>query len=274
MAFTHKTMQAISLKKLQEQFIQNLKDKVEKALAASGGRFVRFLDAAQRDGLVVQPRWLLDKDSPIAPIHTFHLEPLRFATDKEPIELPGVDWKWLLCRLDYPHEAKERLLELARVEALAWVNKQPPGKVSAGERRVAEALAWLFGQPFPKARLAWLTMPGYIHPCELDGFCEPLKLAFEFHGDQHYEAVERYKMDADALLQRQRTDAWKRLAVHEHQVYLVEVAHDELPTDKSVKAMAEVLLRKLNANGTARKFLGNVASPDAIALRDSLGLKG
>lgn len=266
-------MQAMSLKKLQEQSILDLKGKVDKAVAAAQGRFVRFLDAAQRDGLTVQPRWRLDKDSTIAPIHTFHLEPLRFATDKAPIALEGVDWQWLLCRLDYPHEAKERLLELARVEAQAWVQKQPLGKSGAGEKRVTDALQWLFGQPFPKARPAWLTMPGYVHPCEFDGFCEPLKLAFEFQGDQHYEAVERYKMDSDSLLQRQRTDAWKRLAVHEHQVYLVEVAHNELPTDKSVQAMAEVLLRKLNANGTARKFLSKVASPEAIALRDSLGFK-
>lgn len=270
MAFTHKS---ISLKKLQEEFIQNLKDKVEKAVRSADGRFLRFLDAAERDGLVIQPRWKLDKDSAIAPIHTFHLEPLRFATDKGPIALDGLDWSWLLSRLDYPHEAKERLLDLARADAVEWVKKQPPGKVSAGEKRVSDALQWLFGQPFAKARPAWLTMPGYVHPLELDGFCEPLKLAFEYQGDQHYEAVERYGMDGDALLQRQRTDAWKRLAVQDHRVYLVEVSHDELPHDKGVQAMAEVLLKKLNSNGTARKFLAAVATPQGIALRDAMTVK-
>ena len=112
-----------------------------------------------------------------------------------------------------------------------------------------------------------------MHPCELDGYCEPLGLAFEFQGDQHYEAVERYKMNDDALLQRQRTDAWKRLAVHDRQVYLVEVSHSDLPKDKSVQAMAEVLVKALNGNGTGRKFLARLSTPEAIALRDALAIK-
>lgn len=273
MAFTHKTLRQLAAKKQEEQIAQGLKTKVHNAVHSAGGRFLRFLDAAAKDGLVIQPRWKLDKDSTIAPIHTFHLEPLRFVTANGAIALDGVDWPWLLTHLDYPHEAKERLLDLARADALAWVNRQAPSKASAGEQRVSDALQWLFGQPFPKARPAWLTMPGYVHPCELDGYCEPLGLAFEFQGDQHYEAVERYKMNDDALLQRQRTDAWKRLAVHDRQVYLVEVSHSDLPKDKSVQAMAEVLVKALNGNGTGRKFLARLATPEAIALRDALTIK-
>jgi hypothetical protein len=272
MAFTHKTVQLSNFKKMEQKLAQVLKAQVEQAVSSANGRFLRFLDAAATDGLLIQPRWTIKKDSSIAPMHTFHLQELRFGTHREEVE--GRDWKWLLTHLDYPHEAKERLLELARVEARAWVGKQPVGKVSDGEKRVSDALQWLFGQPFPKARPGWLTMPGYVHPCELDGFCEPMRLAFEFQGDQHYEAVERYGMNDDALVQRQRTDAWKRHEVFLQKVYLVEVTHVDVPKEKNVKVMAEVLLHKLNGNGTARKFLASVSTPEGIALRDAMGIKG
>lgn len=273
MAFDQKMVQAIQ-KQRHEADMKALADKVRTLVESADGRFLRFLDAAAKAGLVVQPRWKLDKDVTTAPIHTFHLESLRFATGKKkPVALDGLDWTWLFGHLDYPHEAKERLLDMARADAVAWVQAQKASPPSAGQTRVSDALEFLFGQPFPTVRPAWLTMPGYVHPSELDGYCESLGLAFEFQGNQHYEAVQRYQMTDEALLQRQYNDAWKRLAVFKSKVYLVEVLDNELPDDKSVQAMAAVLLHKLNSNGTGRKFLANVNTPQGVALLATMGFK-
>lgn len=239
---------------------QTLRQCVWDACMASAGRFIRFLDQLDRAGIEVHPRWSMQHG--VAPMHTFHMEPLRYrakGTETAPQALSeDMGWPWLMCHLDYPMEAKERLLEMARPAALAWIRKQAPGKESQGEKRVREALEFLFGHPFPKNRPSWLVEPGYVHPCELDGHNDGLGLAFEFQGPQHYEAMAKYGMDKQALLQRQRTDAWKRLAVHDHGVFLLDVAHDELPQDKSTQALALVLLEKLNADGTGREYLAKL----------------
>lgn len=165
-------------------------------------------------------------------------------------------------------------MDISRANALKWIKKRKPKQPSASEERVREAFTWLFGQSFPTTRPAWLTQPGYVHPCELDGYCEPLKLAFEFQGDQHYETVVRYGTDKHALLLRQRTDKWKKLESEKTGgVHLVEVSYDELPSDKSVRAMAKVLLRKLNRDAIGRDFLAAVATPEGIALRDAMTVK-
>lgn len=236
-----------------------LKQNIHQAVGAAQGRFTRFLDALYGLGVEAVPRWAMKPG--IAPMHTFHLEPLRYRlrgqSGKAYSMALGEDmgWSWLLCHLDYPLEAKERLLETARRDALAWMQAQTPAKESSGERRVREALEHLFGVPFAKARPAWLIQPGYVHACELDGWNEGLGLAFEFQGQQHYEAVGAFGMTHEALLQRQRTDTWKRLMLQDKGIALLDVSHAELPALQTVGALAAILADKLDGNGALRPFL-------------------
>ena len=45
----------------------------------------------------------------------------------------------------------------------------------------------LVGKEFPKKRPDFLIPRSKRRPLELDGFCESLKLAFEYQGEQHYK---------------------------------------------------------------------------------------
>ena len=48
----------------------------------------------------------------------------------------------------------------------------------------------LTGYEFPRMRPKWLRNPKSGALLELDGYCEKLKIAFEYNGRQHYETIE------------------------------------------------------------------------------------
>ena len=54
------------------------------------------------------------------------------------------------------------------------------------ENVMRTALEELLGYPFVKTRPAFLLNPATKRRLELDAYCEPLCLAAEFHGQQHY----------------------------------------------------------------------------------------
>jgi len=56
------------------------------------------------------------------------------------------------------------------------------------EARTRAIFEDLFGRTFPKVRPAWLKS-GKNSSLELDGYCEELKLAFEYQGEYHYMEI-------------------------------------------------------------------------------------
>lgn len=63
-----------------------------------------------------------------------------------------------------------------------------------GERICRAFFEQIFGLDFPKCRPEWLiTSEG--NRMELDGFCEPLGIAFEYQGIQHFERVEWFQTE-------------------------------------------------------------------------------
>ncbi|MBF6986497.1 hypothetical protein [Cupriavidus sp. IK-TO18] len=99
------------------------------------------------------------------------------------------------------------------------------------ERLCRHIFAHLFSAPFPTVRPKWL-LGEQGHSLELDGYCEQYKIAFEYHGAQHYVPVKQFKLDAARLAEVQARDAWKRDACRRHGLTLIEipytVAHAEL----------------------------------------------
>lgn len=256
-----------------EQERQRIRSTVVQTADAAGGDFLRFLDLLAKAGVVVAPRWTSHKKTGHAPIHSFHLEPLWFGSGTvRPQPVNGLDWNWLLARLDYPQAAKERLRAMALPAALEWCDsehaKQLAEGCSPGETQVRAALEWMYGQPFPNVRPDWFVPPGYLHKYELDGFCEPLHLAFEYQGSHHSE-----HHDSLALQERMRLDAWKRYLVTERGIFLLDIDFREVSDKTSRNEAAKVVMAKLHANRIGRKFLARLATPEAIALRDALAIK-
>jgi len=128
------------------------------------------------------------------------------------------------------------------------------------ERLCRGVLELLTGLQWPKRRPEWLRSPrgGRM---ELDGYCEPLGAAFEFHGEQHDRYVPHMHKGEKTLARRQADDRWKRGRCAEHDVLLLEFDWRTRPRD-----LPELIASSL------RRLLGDgVRLPDDFSL-DSFDL--
>nr|ABI14262.1 hypothetical protein [Pfiesteria piscicida] len=86
----------------------------------------------------------------------------------------------------------------------------PECSAGRSERQVRHVLEHIFaGMKFPKRRPAFLRGPTG-RALELDGFCEPLKLAFEYNGIQHYSQVQFFHRSSAQFHDLQVRDHWKQ----------------------------------------------------------------
>lgn len=83
---------------------------------------------------------------------------------------------------------------------------------------------------FPKSRPKWLEN-SLGNRMELDGYCEPIGLAFEHQGEQHYREVSHFNRRDETLARRLKDDESKRSLCEKHGISLIEVPY-YIPTDK------------------------------------------
>ncbi len=96
-------------------------------------------------------------------------------------------------------------------------------KAGLSERQCRTALEQIFGVPFPKAHPEWLRCAEYSRPLELDGYAEPLGIAFEYHGAQHYRVIPRLSGTQAKLEAIQCKDQLRRELCAVQGVILIEV---------------------------------------------------
>jgi len=123
----------------------------------------------------------------------------------------------LQWRCRHGHEFE---LPYAAVYSKQWC---PHCRFFVGEEITRAVVEDMFKRPFPKKYPEWLK--GVRHrKMELDGFCEPLGIAFEHQGNQHFEVVERFHPNGVSdLLEQQERDEIKRLLCKERSIALLEV---------------------------------------------------
>ncbi|MCA0375314.1 MAG: zinc-ribbon domain-containing protein [Gemmatimonadetes bacterium] len=97
-------------------------------------------------------------------------------------------------------------------------------KAGLSERQCRTAFEQLFGVAFPKAHPEWLRTTAYRRPLELDGYSEALKIAFEYHGGQHYRVIPRLAGTPERLAEIQRKDELRRAMCAARGVVLIEVS--------------------------------------------------
>jgi hypothetical protein len=89
-----------------------------------------------------------------------------------------------------------------------------------------------FKQKFVKCKPNWLKMPDTGYNLELDGYCEELKLAYEYQGEQHTTPTAFYKDRLDKFQRRIELDKRKKQLCKQHGITLIEIS--EIPKqDKS-----------------------------------------
>lgn len=90
-------------------------------------------------------------------------------------------------------------------------------------REVLEAIFSKFGEfKFPNTRPEWLRNPNTNYKLELDCYNKDLKLAFEFHGKQHFKPIEAWGGEKEYIRIRRR-DQFTRFYCGQHGVTLVEI---------------------------------------------------
>jgi hypothetical protein len=81
---------------------------------------------------------------------------------------------------------------------------------------------------------------------DLDGYCEDIKLAFEYQGIQHYKVAPWFGMDEKRLEAQQKRDQKKRDLCKKHGITLIEVPYEY--SYKNEKKMEAFILEQLMAN--------------------------
>ena len=107
------------------------------------------------------------------------------------------------------------------------------------ERYCRKFFETIFNKKFPKKHPSWL-LSDKGHRMELDGFCEELKLAFEYQGRQHY-TDDFYKTKARKKMLRdiQKQDELKKTLCEKNQVILITI-----PYTVSIDNMQKYIIEK------------------------------
>lgn len=116
------------------------------------------------------------------------------------------------------------------IKAGSWCPVCSAGK---SERICRDIFEQMFGLPFPKLRPNWL-LSSMARKMELDGYCEPLGIAFEYNGHQHYREVKFFQSEKNTLEKRKLDDARKAQLCFQNGVILITVPYTipmhELPS--------------------------------------------
>ena len=80
---------------------------------------------------------------------------------------------------------------------------------------VRQLFASAFGRPFIKVR------PKFLEGLELDGYCEELKIAFEYDGEQHFKFPNWFHKSQEAFQKLKTVDAKKTLSCEKHRSSIV-----------------------------------------------------
>ena len=133
-------------------------------------------------------------------------------------------------------------------------------KISNGEKTVNEILVELFsGYKFTKVRPSWLKNDITGKNLELDFYCEELKLAIEFQGQQHYDHTPYFHGEGETgdknYASRLQRDFDKKKICKGHDITLIEIKYDE---------NKEEIYRKLKKLTKIEEFRINIKNENEI----------
>lgn len=100
----------------------------------------------------------------------------------------------------------------------------------------------LFNKKFPKSKPSWL-INNQGNKMELDGYCDKLKIAFEYHGQQHYTPVKIFNKRRN-LKQQKEDDKLKRKLCAKKGILLIEI-----PYSVNYKNMGKFIIKKCSKAG-------------------------
>jgi len=107
----------------------------------------------------------------------------------------------------------------------SWLIKCQYCSAGYNENEVRKIFEAKFNKSFPNVRPNFLKNPQTGRNLELDGYCEELKLAFEYDGRQHYEPWNKNK--PEELIEVQKRDKLKDKLCKENDITLIRIPYWE-----------------------------------------------
>ena len=135
------------------------------------------------------------------------------------------------------------------------------------EQMVRACFEYIFRTTFSMVRPSWLrSKTGY--PLQLDGYCDSLKIAFEYDGGQHTRIISNFKMSESDLVKNQIRDEEKTNLCKKLEVVLIRIREISSPDPK--KVLSEVI-NSISKNQNSLKVAIEIwSSLDAITVNDDL----
>lgn len=111
---------------------------------------------------------------------------------------------------------------------------------SKGELECRRAIEHLTGKPFPKERPDFMKNSVSGQNLELDCYCDELKIAVEYNGEQHYKYIPYFHRNKDAYYNMKYRDEMKKKLCEENGVKLIVVPYT-VTNDKIEKFISDEL---------------------------------
>jgi hypothetical protein len=100
----------------------------------------------------------------------------------------------------------------------------PTCNKSKTEEKCREIFETLTDKEFPTKRPKWLINPETKRRLELDGYCEELKIAFEYDGEFHYKVIKGMNNNKDLDMIKKR-DHIKDILCEDNDIYLIRIPY-------------------------------------------------
>ena len=119
----------------------------------------------------------------------------------------------------------------------------PICSTGVSERICKKYFEKIFGEKFTKKRPKWLISSKGSR-MELDGFCDKLKLAFEYNGRQHYEDIGHFRKNGKEYIEKRKIDdKLKHKLCKDRKIILIEV-----PYTVQFEDMGKYIIEKAKEN--------------------------
>jgi len=96
---------------------------------------------------------------------------------------------------------------------------------SKGEGKCRQVLQTIYGKHFPSTRPYFLKSPETGKNLELDCYNPDLKIAVEYHGQQHYKHIPHFHKTENDFINQQRRDQWKKKTCEDLGICYIEVPY-------------------------------------------------
>lgn len=148
-----------------------------------------------------------------------------------------LDPEFLLVVRDRPRESRRELRRYIENQVREIFNVRPVGATGKSET----ALFQIIRDLFPNLLIERNIRPAWLRGLEIDIWIPEFKIAIEYQGEQHFQAIEHWG-GAVKLAEQQRRDLLKRELCSANGIVLIEFLFNEKLSNQLVKSRLEHLI--------------------------------